>query len=296
MTATAAIDFEVGDVDGHHFAVPPFLGHRDQAGVGKVHRLIGILANQFADPGVVFTEVPRADQEAISHCRQDWIRVAKKMRHFSENRFAGVQRPGYVAQHVLGPGSKPRFFARQCGDQRARVEEVDHPLCLRRRAKARRMFALVGAGTATSADPRCRSQGDWLAACARWRTAPRTYSATLSLAAAAASSHRAFSSAGTRMVSVSLMSAVSHSRVLLSKRERRSEEIPGGVRSRALTTPDVRDPTINVVAMPSGDSSCHNRNKVFEVRTSTKKSLAQVLALLQVLTCDVDLVVRTKTA
>ena len=148
------------------------------------------------------------------------------------------------------------------------------------------MFALVGAGTATSADPRCRSQGDWLAACARWRTAPRTYSATLSLAAAAASSHRAFSSAGTRMVSVSLMSAVSHSRVLLSKRERR----------RALTTPDVRDPTINVVAMPSGDSSCHNRNKVFEVRTSTKKSLAQVLALLQVLTCDVDLVVRTKTA
>ena len=55
MTATSAIDFEVGDVHGHHFAVPPFLAHRDQAGVGKVHRLIGILANQFADPGVVFT-------------------------------------------------------------------------------------------------------------------------------------------------------------------------------------------------------------------------------------------------
>jgi len=79
------------------------------------------------------------------------------------------------------------------------------------------MFALVGAGTATSAEPRCRSQGDWLAACARWRTAPRTYSATLSLAAAAASSHRAFSSAGTRMVSVSLMSTVSHTRFPLAK-------------------------------------------------------------------------------
>lgn len=78
MTATAAIDCEVGDVHGHHFARPPFLAHRDQAGVGKVHRLIGILAIQFADPGVVFTEIPRADQEAISHCRQDRVRVAKK--------------------------------------------------------------------------------------------------------------------------------------------------------------------------------------------------------------------------
>jgi hypothetical protein len=63
-------------------------------GHGKVHRLIGILANQFADPRMVFTEVPRADQEAISHCRQDWTRVAKKVCHFSQNRFAGVQRPG----------------------------------------------------------------------------------------------------------------------------------------------------------------------------------------------------------
>ena len=44
------------------------------------------------------------------------------------------------------------------------VEEVDHPLCLRRRAKARRMFALVGADTATLAEPRCGSQGDRLAA------------------------------------------------------------------------------------------------------------------------------------
>src|SRR6266542_6590004 len=107
---------------------------------------------------------------------------------------------------------------------------MDHPLCLRRRAKARRMFALVGAGTATLAEPRCGSQGDWLAACARWRTAPRTYSATLSLAAAAASSHLAFSSAGTRMVSVSLMSAVSHTRFRLSKRERSLLEILDGAR------------------------------------------------------------------
>src|SRR5437867_11644212 len=98
-----------------------------------------------------------------------------------------------MAQHVLRPGAKPRFFARQCGDQRASVEEVDHPLCLRRRAKARRMFALVGAGTETLAEPRCGSQGDWLATCARWPTAPSTYFATLSPSADAAFSHRAFS-------------------------------------------------------------------------------------------------------
>src|SRR3990172_4192291 len=104
-----------------------------------------------------------------------------------------------MAQQVLRPGTEPQFFARQCGHQRPGVQEVDHSLCLRRRAKARRTFALVGAGTATSAEPRCVSQGEWLAACARWRTAPRTYSATVSLAAAAALSHRAFSNASTRM-------------------------------------------------------------------------------------------------
>ena len=54
------------------------------------------------------------------------------------------------------------------------------------RAKARRMFALVGAGTDTSAEPRWRSHGESVAAAARWRTAPRTYSATVSRAAAAA--------------------------------------------------------------------------------------------------------------
>ena len=42
MTATSAIDFEVGHVHGHHFAVPPFLAHGDEAGVGKVHLLIGV--------------------------------------------------------------------------------------------------------------------------------------------------------------------------------------------------------------------------------------------------------------
>ena len=78
MTATSAIDFEVGDVHGHHFAVTPLLAHRDQAGVGKVHRLIGILANQFADPGVVFTEIPRADHEAISHCRRIGFALPRK--------------------------------------------------------------------------------------------------------------------------------------------------------------------------------------------------------------------------
>ena len=132
MTATSTIDFEVGHVHGHHPGVPPFLAHGNQAGVGQVHRLIGVLANQFADPSVVFTEIPRADQEAISHGRQDRVRMAKKMCHFSQNRFAGVERPGSVALQVLRPGAKPRFFARQCGDQWAGVEEVDHPLWLRR--------------------------------------------------------------------------------------------------------------------------------------------------------------------
>ena len=83
---------------------------------------------------------------------------------------------------------------------------------------ARNKIALVGAGTATFAEPRCGSHGEWLAACARWRTAQRTYSATVSLAAAAAFSHRAFSPAGTLMVSVSLMSVVSHTILGCQKR------------------------------------------------------------------------------
>jgi hypothetical protein len=78
------------------------------------------------------------------------------------------------------------------------------------------MFALVGGATATLAEPRCRSHGDWFAPFVRWRTASRTYSATLSLASAAAFSHRAFSSAAMRIVSVSLMSEVSHTGVGVS--------------------------------------------------------------------------------
>jgi hypothetical protein len=38
MTATSAIDYEVGDVYGHDFAVPPFFAHGDQAGVGQKRR------------------------------------------------------------------------------------------------------------------------------------------------------------------------------------------------------------------------------------------------------------------
>jgi hypothetical protein len=104
--------------------VPPFLAHGDQAGVGEVHRLIGVLANQLADARMVFAEIPWADDEALGHGRQDRPRIAKKT--------------------------------------------------------------------------------------VRLRTAPRTNSATRSLPAAAALSHRAFSSARNRIVSVSLMSAVSH--------------------------------------------------------------------------------------
>ena len=130
MTASSAIDLEVGDVHGDHPAVPPFLAHHDQAGVGKVHRLIGILSNQLADPGVVFTEILGANQEAISHCRQDRIRVAKEMCHFGQDRFAAVKRSGQVAQQVLRPRTKPRFFARQRGDQWTGIEEIDHPFWL----------------------------------------------------------------------------------------------------------------------------------------------------------------------
>ena len=56
------------------------------------------------------------------------------------------------------------------------------------------------------------------------------------------------------MVSVSLMSAVSHTRVRLSKRERTVSEIRDGVRSRTLArAPDFGDATINVVAMFHAD-------------------------------------------
>jgi hypothetical protein len=71
-------------------------------------------------------------------------------------------------------------------------------------------LTLVGGGTATSAEPRNCSQGDDATALTRSRTALRTYSAIVSLSLAAACSHLAFSPSANRMVSMSLMSAVSH--------------------------------------------------------------------------------------
>ena len=41
----------------------------------------------------------------------------------------------------------------------------------------------------------------------------------------------------------------------------------------------------------------HNsRKKAFEIKTNYRKSVDQLLALLQVLDCEIDLVVREKTA
>ena len=97
MTATPAIDGEVGGVHGDDFAVPPLLAHGDQAGVGQIHRLIGIFADQLADSGVVVTEIPRADEEAISHRGQDRVRRPKKMRDFGQDRFARVHGPWQTA-------------------------------------------------------------------------------------------------------------------------------------------------------------------------------------------------------
>ena len=90
MPSASPVDLEVADVNGHHFAVPPFLAHGNQAGVGKIHRLIGVLANQLADTGMVFTQIPWANQEAIGHCRKDRLGIVKKMRRLGQNRFARI--------------------------------------------------------------------------------------------------------------------------------------------------------------------------------------------------------------
>jgi len=63
----------VTTLQSHHFSL-----NGDQAGVGEVHRLIGVLANQLADARMVFAELPWADDEALGHGRQDRPRIAKK--------------------------------------------------------------------------------------------------------------------------------------------------------------------------------------------------------------------------
>ena len=82
MAATSAIHFEIDSIDRHHFGIPPLFGHCDQTGVGQVHWLIGVFADQFADSGIVIAEVPRAYQETGCHCRQHRFSAAEEMRSF----------------------------------------------------------------------------------------------------------------------------------------------------------------------------------------------------------------------
>ena len=71
MTATPPIHLEVADIDRHHFTAPPFLAHDDEARVGQIHRLMGMLANQFLDTSLMLAQVPWAPRQAIGHGRQD---------------------------------------------------------------------------------------------------------------------------------------------------------------------------------------------------------------------------------
>jgi hypothetical protein len=160
MPATPPVDPEIADVNGYDFAVPPFLAHRNYAGIGEIHWLIGVLANELPDTGMVFTQIPGADQQPIGYCRQDRSRIAEKVGCFRQNRFAGIYRVREMAEHIFRPRTKPWLVARERRNQRACVEQVNHYLRRPRRANARRMFALVGAGITTLAAPRCRSQGD----------------------------------------------------------------------------------------------------------------------------------------
>lgn len=224
MTAAAAIHPEIIEIDRHQLATPPLLAHGDQAGVGKIHRLVGVLAYELTYSGVMLAEIPRAHQEAVRDHRQHWLRITKKVCRFSQDRFARIEGCGQMTEQVLRPRTKPWFVARQGRNQRPRVEKVDHALCLRR-SNDRRIFALVGGGTVTLAEPRCRSHGERLAASARCRTASRTYSATLSFASAAAFCQRTFSSAATRMVSVSLMSTLSHTPLVAVKARTRPDRV-----------------------------------------------------------------------
>lgn len=160
MPATSPIDAEIADVNGDDFAVPPFLAHGHHACVGEIHWLIGVLPDELQNTGVVFTQIPGADQQAIGDRRQDRSRIAEKMGGLGQHRFAGIDRVREMAEEILRPGTKPRLMTRQRRHQRAGVEQMNHDVRRPRRANARRMFALVGAGTATRAAPRCRSHGD----------------------------------------------------------------------------------------------------------------------------------------
>ena len=133
MASASTVDLKIVDVNGHHSAVPPFLAHCNQACVRKVDRLIGVLANQLADTGMVFTEIPWTNQQTVGDCIKDRSRIVKKEGCFGQNRLAGIQRTGKMAQHVLRPNTKLGFFTCQRGHQRPCVQKVDHLLALPRR-------------------------------------------------------------------------------------------------------------------------------------------------------------------
>jgi hypothetical protein len=187
--------------------------HCHDTGVREVHRLIRILDYQFLNTRVIFTEIPRTHQQSIPKQFEDEFWIGKQMRRLHEDSFACHQRMRQASHQIPRPLPKLGFSSVQRGDQRSGIEQILH-LLFRCSLNARRTFALVGGETIDSAFPKYFSHGEPSRALARWRTAFRTNSATLSFASAAAFSHSAFSSAGTRMESMSLMSAVSHSKAI----------------------------------------------------------------------------------
>jgi hypothetical protein len=159
------------------------------------------------------------------------------MRCFSQHGIARIKRMRKPSQQIPGPMSISRFLSVQGRANWSRIQEINH-FFFRPSLNARRTLAFVGGEINTSAFPKNFSHGDVAFDLARCRTAFRTYSATLSSTSAAAFSHSAFSSAGKRIESVSLMSALSHRRAEIvndSRQDRRpgfflrtvSIDIPG---------------------------------------------------------------------
>jgi hypothetical protein len=79
VAAASTIDREVADIDRDNPAVPPFFAHGNQTGVGQIHRLIGVLAYEFANTAVMVTQIPGADEKTIGNRCQDWFGIAEEV-------------------------------------------------------------------------------------------------------------------------------------------------------------------------------------------------------------------------
>ena len=96
------------------------------------------------------------------------------MGRFGQDRFAGMQWSWNASEEIFRPRPECGFVMRECGNERARIQKVNHRFPPLIRAMARRTFAFVGGGTTISRDPMCFSHGERARASTRWRTALRT--------------------------------------------------------------------------------------------------------------------------